>query len=245
MCRLRTNFARLGDPLQGLHKGKQANLASLVGNAPLSVAGATTSPKGKHVTGFSGRLAPLRIQFLCHPGEGSLLSAQLLNSKSTQGIAPLKPPPPGEVPKAEGVHFLAPKARLYGFFPARQGGCKGFIVPPLAEGKVVAKPPKGDRFSLARQGGMPVFPRAKARLYGFPSHQLPATSNPHALQACPCSPTGESPVVKVLFILAAKPSTFPSEPSAPFEPSEPSRPPGVSSSHMLKYNHQTKKGRKP
>ena len=96
MCRLRTNFARLGDPLQGLHKGKQANLASLVGNAPLSVAGATTSPGG-----------------------GSLLSAQLLNSKSTQGIAPLKPPPPGEVPKAEGVHFLAPKARLYGFFPAR------------------------------------------------------------------------------------------------------------------------------
>ena len=29
MCRLRTNFARLGDPLQGLHKGKQANLATL------------------------------------------------------------------------------------------------------------------------------------------------------------------------------------------------------------------------
>ena len=36
MCRLRTNFARLGDPLQGLH----------IGNAPLSVAGATTSPSG-------------------------------------------------------------------------------------------------------------------------------------------------------------------------------------------------------
>ena len=31
----------------------------------------TTSPKGKHVTGFSGRCAPLQIQFLCHPGGGS------------------------------------------------------------------------------------------------------------------------------------------------------------------------------
>ena len=64
MCRLRTNFARLGDPLQGLH----------IGNAPLLVL-LTTSPKGKHVTGFSGRFAPLRIQFLCHPGGGSLLYA--------------------------------------------------------------------------------------------------------------------------------------------------------------------------
>ena len=35
------------------------------------------SPKGKHVTGFSGRCTPLRIQFLCHPGGGSLLYAQL------------------------------------------------------------------------------------------------------------------------------------------------------------------------
>ena len=29
-----------------------------------------TSPKGKHVTGFSGRFAPLQIQFLCHPYSG-------------------------------------------------------------------------------------------------------------------------------------------------------------------------------
>ena len=27
-------------------------------------------PKGKHVTGFSGRCAPLQIQFLCHPASG-------------------------------------------------------------------------------------------------------------------------------------------------------------------------------
>ena len=39
-----------------------------------------TSPKGKHVTGFSGRFTPLQIQFLCHPGGGSLLYAHLLNS---------------------------------------------------------------------------------------------------------------------------------------------------------------------
>ena len=41
-------------------------------------------------------LRSLRIQFLCHPGGGSLLYAQLLNSQATQGIAPLKPPPKGE-----------------------------------------------------------------------------------------------------------------------------------------------------
>ena len=35
-----------------------------------------TSPKGKHVTGFSVVYDSLRIQFLCHPGGGSLLSAQ-------------------------------------------------------------------------------------------------------------------------------------------------------------------------
>ena len=51
--------------------GKPNNRASPDGNAPLLVL-RTTSPKGKHVTGFSGRFAPLRIQFLCHPGGGSL-----------------------------------------------------------------------------------------------------------------------------------------------------------------------------
>ena len=34
-----------------------------------------TSPKGKHVTGFSGRFTPLRIQFLCHPRGGSFSAA--------------------------------------------------------------------------------------------------------------------------------------------------------------------------
>ena len=40
----------------------------------------TTSPKGKHVTGFSGRFAPLRIQFLCHPGGGSFSGDMLCSA---------------------------------------------------------------------------------------------------------------------------------------------------------------------
>ena len=38
------------------------------GNAPLSPPIGGTSPKGKHVTGFSVVYDSLRIQFLCHPG---------------------------------------------------------------------------------------------------------------------------------------------------------------------------------
>jgi hypothetical protein len=47
------------------------------GNALLSPPIGGTSPKGKHVTGFSVVYDSLRIQFLCHPGGGSLLSAFL------------------------------------------------------------------------------------------------------------------------------------------------------------------------
>ena len=35
------------------------------------------SPKGKHVTGFSGRCASLRIQFLCHPEGGTFTGVML------------------------------------------------------------------------------------------------------------------------------------------------------------------------
>ena len=51
MCRLRTNFARLGDPLQGLHKGKQANRAGARWKCTPSAYG--TSPGGG---GFSGAM---------------------------------------------------------------------------------------------------------------------------------------------------------------------------------------------
>ena len=65
---------------------KPNNRAAPDGNAPLLVL-RPTSPKGKHVTGFSGHFAPLRIQFLCHPGGGSLLSSQLLVSFSMSSIS--------------------------------------------------------------------------------------------------------------------------------------------------------------
>ena len=45
------------------------------GNAPLSPPIGGTSPKGKHVTGFSVVYDSLRIQFLCHPGGGSFRDA--------------------------------------------------------------------------------------------------------------------------------------------------------------------------
>ena len=35
-----------------------------------------TSPKGKHVTEFSGRCASLQIQFLCHPGGGGAVGGR-------------------------------------------------------------------------------------------------------------------------------------------------------------------------
>ena len=60
-------------------EGKPYNRAAPVGNAPLLVL-RTTSPKGKHVTGFSGRFAPLQIQFLCHPGGGSFRGAMLCDA---------------------------------------------------------------------------------------------------------------------------------------------------------------------
>ena len=56
--------------MKGASYEKPNNRASPDGNAPLLVL-RTTSPKGKHVTGFSGRFTPQRIQFLCHPGGGS------------------------------------------------------------------------------------------------------------------------------------------------------------------------------
>ena len=46
------------------------------GNAPLLVLTHHLSPKGKHVTGFSGRYASLQIQFLCHPGGGTFPAAK-------------------------------------------------------------------------------------------------------------------------------------------------------------------------
>ena len=94
-----------------------------------------TSPKGKHVTGFSGRFTPLQIQFLCHPGGGksALRSAFALTSIVKHSAAKISP--------SGG--------------DAATGGRRGAF--PRATGPVLW-------FSPARKGGLPVFPRAKARL---------------------------------------------------------------------------------
>ena len=57
-------------------------------------------PGGKHVTGFSGRCAPLQIQFLCHPAKagalwalgisGNLSLYQLQRENRTTGLSPWK-----------------------------------------------------------------------------------------------------------------------------------------------------------
>ena len=100
-------------------KTKQPGFAR--GNAPLSVL-RTTSPKGKHVTGFSGRFAPLRIQFLCHPGGGSLIYAYPCANLSRSLYSAAKISPSGGE-AAEGGRrgaFPAGEARLACFpSPAR------------------------------------------------------------------------------------------------------------------------------
>ena len=70
MCRLRTNFARLGDPMQGPHNG----------NAPLSPPTAVLLLKVKRLTTFCASLTLLQNVFAVHPGGGSLLAVLLLFS---------------------------------------------------------------------------------------------------------------------------------------------------------------------
>ena len=65
---------------------------------PPLVAGATTLPGGKHVTGFSVAYGSLRIQFLCHPRKrghyGCLAMWPCLCRKAWK---PILPPEQGEV----------------------------------------------------------------------------------------------------------------------------------------------------
>ena len=89
-----------------------------------------TSPKGKHLTGFSGRFTPLQIQFPLPPrrGKSILRSASVLISPSRHSSAKICPS--GEDAAAGGRRGVFPSRRqawLACFFPARKGGCKGFI----------------------------------------------------------------------------------------------------------------------
>ena len=77
MCRLRTNFARLGDPVQGLHKGKQANRAYGPLEMHPSAACGGVSPRESVSRDFQSAVAPLQITFACHRG-GEILAALCL-----------------------------------------------------------------------------------------------------------------------------------------------------------------------
>ena len=78
-----------------------------------------TSPKGKHVTGFSGRFTPLQIQFLCHPGGGSLLSAFLSANLCRSFYSAARISPSGGDAAAGGRRgaFPSPARAVVWFYP--------------------------------------------------------------------------------------------------------------------------------
>ena len=75
---------------------------------------------GKHVTGFSGRYAPLRIQFLCHPlgatplpWEGGSCSSSCSNGDTEAGPVTLTIySSPKAIPKPSGQRPVKPKNPL-------------------------------------------------------------------------------------------------------------------------------------
>ena len=128
MCRLRTNFARLRDPLQGLHKRKQANRASLVGNAPLSPPTAVLlHGKACHWIFGSFHSPTNPVPLPPRRGKFALRSASKLTSTSRHSAA--KTSPSGGGAAAGGRRGAFPRATgAVGLFSlARQGDYKGFI----------------------------------------------------------------------------------------------------------------------
>ena len=67
MCRLRANFARLGDPLQGLHKGKQANRAGARWKCTPIPACGGTSPRESVSRDFQVATLPYKSRSLATP----------------------------------------------------------------------------------------------------------------------------------------------------------------------------------
>ena len=113
MCRLRTNFARLGDPLQGLHNR----------NAPLFPYG-DFHLKVKRLTMICASLSLLQIMFAVHPGGGSFLSASLSSNLSHSLYSAARISPSGGDAAAGGRR---------GAFPSRQRrGCMVFPSPARA-----------------------------------------------------------------------------------------------------------------
>ena len=165
-----------------------------------------TSPKGKHVTGFSVVYDSLRIQFLCHPGGGSLLSASLPAStchpERQRRISVLDDYETNAIKyRSAGrsrLRWLSPFGALRHHLPTR---CavgqqpEGNHLPPISISRhSAAKTSPSGGGAVGRRGA---FPRAPTRLACFP--------RPSGRFAC--FPSGDSPVVKVLFILAAQPPT--------------------------------------
>ena len=103
--------------------GKHANRAGARWKYTPSAYG--TSPRESVSRNFQSPYGSLQISFACHPGGGGLLSAQPCANLSRSLFNGGKSSPFGGkvVPKVpKGVHFLALKARLFGF-PARRVVC--------------------------------------------------------------------------------------------------------------------------
>ena len=79
---------------------------------------------GKRLTRFSGRCAPLRIVFACHPGGGDFSGAMPCDTYEAEWEAESKLPSPGEVPPQAGigVHFHRAAGAVCLFSIARKGG---------------------------------------------------------------------------------------------------------------------------
>ena len=73
---------------------------------PPLVAGATTLPGGKHVTGFSVAYGSLRIQFPCHPVGSMSLDSRVAYS-SPMNPVPLPPPQFGGATKGKRLNGQA------------------------------------------------------------------------------------------------------------------------------------------
>ena len=87
---------------------------------------------GKRLTRFSGRCAPLRIVFACHPGGGDFSGAMPCDTYEAEWEAESKLPSPGEVPPQAGigVHFQRARRRGLPVFHRPQGRFYGFTSPP-------------------------------------------------------------------------------------------------------------------
>ena len=129
MCRLRTNFARLGAPLQGLHKGKHANQAAPVGNAPLLVLRTTFLLKGSMSQDSQVAALPYESCSFATP-KGALLPA--LSYEMLMGIMltgeQISPTGGDAAYGGRRGAFPTGEDRLCGFPLALLGGCEGFII---------------------------------------------------------------------------------------------------------------------